>query len=192
MTPLRYLATMDDGLEILIRNVMPHDRLAIQTGVGMLSHRSRYFRFLNGKSHLTESQLDQLTNIDNVNHVGLFAMSSYSIFWQRFGVARFIRNQEKFNSAEVAIALLDEYHGKGLGSLLLDILMVLAVERGIIEFSGLVLPENKRMIRILQRRNAQFNILPGPVYEVKLSIPESIHLPENVAPVECGVEELVG
>ena len=94
--------------------------------------------------------------------------------------------------AEVAIALLDEYHGQGLGSLLLNILMTLAFERGITEFTGLVLPENKRMIRILQNRNAQFNILPGPVYEVKLPIPESIHMPENVEAVECGVEEVVG
>jgi acetyl coenzyme A synthetase (ADP forming)-like protein len=53
-------------------------------------------------------------------------------------------------SAEVALAVADDWQGRGLGTLLLGELAVIAATYGIARFEAIVLPENLRMIETFQ------------------------------------------
>lgn len=55
------------------------------------------------------------------------------------------------NSAEVAFAVDDEFQGKGLGTLLLERLALLAARHGFIKFWAMTHPQNRRMIDIFEK-----------------------------------------
>jgi GNAT superfamily N-acetyltransferase len=62
------------------------------------------------------------------------------------GVARFVRSPEDPSLAEVAVAVDDEWQGRGLGTVLLHDLAARAREEGIKRFSASMLAENEPMI----------------------------------------------
>ena len=57
--------------ELLIRRIAPADKDALVAGLGRLSERSVYQRFLSPKPRLTASELRYLTEVDFVDHVAL-------------------------------------------------------------------------------------------------------------------------
>jgi GNAT superfamily N-acetyltransferase len=62
-------------------------------------------------------------------------------------VGRYIRS-EGSSRAEIAFAVLDEYQGHGIGTLLLKYLARIARMRGIKEFAAYVLGSNKPMLEV--------------------------------------------
>ncbi len=54
----------------------------------------------------------------------------------------------KTQVAEVAFIVQDEWQAKGMGTLLLNYITKVAIERGIKTFYATVLPENKAMLNI--------------------------------------------
>uniref|UniRef100_A0A7C2FT51 GNAT family N-acetyltransferase n=1 Tax=Thermus islandicus TaxID=540988 RepID=A0A7C2FT51_9DEIN len=58
-------------------------------------------------------------------------------------------------TAEVAFLVDDAYQGKGLGTLLLERLALLAAKRGVRRFQAFVLPENERMLSVFMESGFQ-------------------------------------
>ncbi|MGC8875679.1 GNAT family N-acetyltransferase [Thermus sp.] len=59
------------------------------------------------------------------------------------------------DTAEVAFLVEDAYQGKGLGTLLLERLALLAAKRGVRRFQAFVLAENKQMLSVFQESGFQ-------------------------------------
>ena len=74
------------------------------------------------------------------------------------------------HTAEIAIVVVDEYQGRGLGSLLLDLLITIARKNGLDALCGYVLPENRAMIRLLKRVNGVFFHLDGGFIRVDIPL----------------------
>src|SRR5213079_570554 len=73
--------------------------------------------------------------------------------------------------AEVAFAVADELHGRGIGTRLLERLAVHAAEVGIEEFVAEVLPQNGAMLRVFDDAGFESaRALQGGVIEVVLHI----------------------
>lgn len=141
-----------DGTEVLLRLVIPADRLLLQRGMDGFSPESRYHRFLGTKQELTTEELDYLTDIDGVDHFALGAVTTDAAGEaQGVGVARFVRFGDETDSAEPTVAVVDAYQGRGLGSILFARLMAAARERGIRHFHGGMLAHNKVMRALLNR-----------------------------------------
>jgi GNAT superfamily N-acetyltransferase len=91
-------------------------------------------------------------------------------------VARFVRSPDNPNEAEYAIAVADDWQGRGLGTALLHALEQRAREEGIEWFTGLVLADNRQMLDVLaglggfEQRRADYGTV-----EVRLHIPEASH-----------------
>lgn len=66
------------------------------------------------------------------------------------GVARFVRDEPGSRSAEVAVAVVDDWQGKGLGTLLLNRLSDRAREEGVELFTATVLSDNRAIIDLLE------------------------------------------
>ena len=141
-----------DGTEVLLRLVIPADRLLLQRGMDRFSAESRFHRFLGAKQDLTPDELDYLTRVDGADHFAIGALATgASGSAQGVGVARFVRFGEEVDSAEPTIAIVDDYQGRGLGTILFARLMEAARERGIRRFHGRMLAHNKLMRALLHR-----------------------------------------
>jgi RimJ/RimL family protein N-acetyltransferase len=138
--------TLRDGTRILIRPVRPEDREALRESFNRLSAESRYRRFLAPMAHLTESQLTYLTQVDHHDHEALVALTEED--GEGLGIARFVRLADR-DAAEVAVAVADHVHGKGLGTVLLAHLLARARQEGVERFTATVLAGNRASVEVL-------------------------------------------
>src|SRR6516162_8257361 len=147
MEPSQYEvpATLKNGTEIVIRAIRPDDSGALRDQfVKHLSTESVRLRFHGLRRAPSETEAFRLTNIDFVDQVALVATPRHNPK-ELIGVARYIVDDDgpRHELAEVAFLVLDEYQGKGIGSLLLKHLAILAQIRGIQELRADVLADNQ-------------------------------------------------
>ena len=143
------LTVLRDGSEVTVRPVRSTDAALLADGFTRLSERSRQQRFLGVKNHLTVAELRFLTSVDHHDHEALGALSRDG---RGVGVARFIRDSEDPASAEIAITIVDEWHGRGLGTKLLELLSDRARAEGVARFTATVAADNIASIKMV--RNA--------------------------------------
>jgi GNAT superfamily N-acetyltransferase len=159
-----------DGTRILVRPILPEDRERLREGFVRLSAQSRYRRFLTPLEHLSDQQVRFLTEIDHDDHMAWVAVDPSRPALPGLGVARYVRLAKEPAVAEAAVTVLDEYQGRGIGTILLRMLAGSAREHGIRSFRGYVLAENAPMLDILQDLGATA-VQEGPLLRVDVPIP---------------------
>ena len=133
------------GLEI--RPIEPGDKAALAAAVDHSSDEAVYRRFLSSHGRLTEAELRYLTEVDHRDHEALLAVDPGS--GKSVGVARYIRDRERRDRAEIAMAVLESWQGRGVGNALLHALADRAREEGVTQFTALMLSDNRPMRRLL-------------------------------------------
>jgi GNAT superfamily N-acetyltransferase len=134
--------------QVEIRPIEPGDKDALARGFDRLSERSRYRRFLSPRGPLTDAELRYFTEVDHHDHEALVAVDPET--GEGVGVARFIRSLEDRRIAELAVAVADDWQGRGVGTLLTAELAKRARDEGITCFTALALAENDAMLGLLQ------------------------------------------
>ena len=134
--------TLTDGTKVLLRPVVPEDRARLETGVDALSRESRYFRFFTVAAQLSDHQLRYFIEADQRNHVAWIALDASNPRHPGLGVARFIRSSEDPKAAEAAFVVIDAYQHRGLGTILLALLYVMAEAHGVQVLRAIILSEN--------------------------------------------------
>jgi RimJ/RimL family protein N-acetyltransferase len=134
---------------VLIRPIRPTDAAGLRDGFGRLGLRSRRLRFLGSKPSLSDTEVAYFTEVDHELHEALVAVDTVGD--TGIGVARFIRDPLVPEVADVAITVVDDWQGRGVGSELLRQLTDLAGCRGVRRFTALVSADNLRMRRMLAR-----------------------------------------
>ena len=119
-------------------------------GLGRLSERSVYQRFLSPKPRLSTSELRYLTEVDFIDHYAVVATLAGSAELLA-GVGRWVRDPEHPEQAEVAVVVADDLQGRGIGKALGDELARTAREHGIERFTATMLPTNRAAHRLLER-----------------------------------------
>ena len=109
-------AVLRDGAVVHVRAIGPGDEALLEAGFERLSDESRYKRFLHPVKRLGPRELDYLTHVDHSDHEALLALGAYGV--EPVGVARYVRLPDG-ESAEVAITVVDDWQGKGVGTVLL-------------------------------------------------------------------------
>ena len=112
-----------------------------------LSDESRYRRFLSPHKQLTDAELRYFTEVDHHDHEALVAGDPESGEW--VGVARYVRSPAVPESAEVAVTVIDDWHGCGVGTRLTMELAKRALEEGVTTFTAVVLSDNAMMLNLL-------------------------------------------
>jgi RimJ/RimL family protein N-acetyltransferase len=139
-----------DGSQVLIRQVQSADAPLLADGFARLSATSRWMRFLTPKKELSPSELSYLTDLDHHDHEALGALDHRD--GRGVGVARYVRQADDPWGADVAVTIVDEWQGRGLGTELLARLSERAREENIRRFTALVAAENVAVAGLL--RNA--------------------------------------
>jgi GNAT superfamily N-acetyltransferase len=143
-------ATLRDDSRAVLRLIRPEDKELLRRGFERLSPQSRYRRFMGAKSRLSEHELQYLTDLDGIDHLAIGAAALDAEGHEEgVGIARFIRSVDDPRVAEVAVAVVDDWQGKGLGTLLLLRLVAAARERGIERFAAHVLTSNDAIRDVL-------------------------------------------
>jgi GNAT superfamily N-acetyltransferase len=168
-------AVLRDGTPVRLRRVVPEDKALLLAGFRRMSAESRYARFLAPKDTLSEDELRYLTEIDHEHHfaIGAIALDGDEGAPRGVGVARFIRLPDPPGTAEAAIAVLDDMHGRGLGKLLFLRLCAAAAERGIAHFRCEVLGSNTGMRALIEDISPDPRIeSSGGVMSIEMALPD--------------------
>ena len=162
-----------DGSRVIVRPVVPADRERLAEAFGRLSPESRYRRFFAPMKDMSPALLDYLTSIDYHDHFAWAALSAEPGPDGRplgVGVSRYVRLDDP-TAAEMAVTVVDDWQGRGLGRVLLDALVLEALENGITRFEGDVLVENRPMQELLRRTGAQFRPDAPGVLRFSIDLP---------------------
>ena len=133
---------------VQLRPIRPSDAgelLAIFNG---MSTQSRWLRFLTAKPRLLPRELRYFTEVDHHSHEAIIALGLRD--GRGLGVARFVRLPDDPACADVAVAVVDAWHGRGLGRALLSQLVERAREEGVHRFAASVSAENTAMTGLLK------------------------------------------
>ena len=134
---------------ITIRELEPSDGRMVEFAFGHLSERSRFLRFFGSKPRLSPRDMSRLLSIDHWHHEALIAFSPPPR--APIAIARYVRLEDDFEAAEVAIAVVDGWQQRGVGIALLAALTERARAAGIRRFHMSMLRDNVAA-RALARR----------------------------------------
>jgi len=172
---------LPDGLAVTLRPIQPSDREELARQFRRISPGSRYRRFFTGLQELTPEMLDYLTVLDGTDHFAVLALTDSLDLKKEegVGVARFVRLPGEPDVAEAAVTVVDDHQGRGVGRLLLTVLVEAARERGVRKFRGEVLATNEPMVKLLEAVGASGK----PTGEGTLAFDVPIGPPGDPAPV---------
>ena len=161
-------ALLADGTTIEIRQAEPDDFDAVWDLHEKMSHDNLYLRFFSVSSVAAKRAARRICREPGPDHAALLAVldggvTGYGIY-ERLGAGS--------SSAEIAMAVTDDMHNRGVGTLLLEHLISLARGRGVRTFVADTLSENALMLRVFADAGlpAQRNLIDG-VYEVRFPLP---------------------
>jgi RimJ/RimL family protein N-acetyltransferase len=168
----RVFSRLPDGTPVLIRPIRADDKRMLATGLQHLSRESVQRRFLAPKTRFSRAELRYLTEVDGHDHVALVAEYPAHPVRRLIGVARFVRLHEDHEAAEVAIVVADDWHRRGLGSILAEQLAAVARRSGIRRFTATMASDNVPAHRLMHKLTAhlEHHHTGGGLDEVVLNI----------------------
>ena len=132
-----------DGRAVRVRPIRPEDAEREKRFFERLSAQSRYQRFMQYLPQLSARMLARFTQLDYDRELALVAL------WQDefVAVGRYAPNEDG-RSAEFALAVADDWQGKGLGHALLERLCDSARAAGYQALDGHILEANHDMLQL--------------------------------------------
>jgi GNAT superfamily N-acetyltransferase len=167
------LISLEDGTRVKIRPVVPEDKQRFVDAFARLSSSSRYRRFLAPVAELTPEMLRTFTEVDYTDHFAYVALLADDPKEPGIGVARYVRTPDDPQAAEAAVTVIDEYQGRGLGTILLEALGAVALEHGVRRFSGIAMEGNTPIRDLLVGVGAEVHHDSPGLVRVEIDLPRT-------------------
>lgn len=142
--------TVRDGRELLVREIGERDKAGLLAAFNQLSADARYTRFMAAMGQLPEAMLEQATHPSPEREFALVAIARENDAPAIVGGARYAAAPGS-DACEFAVTVSDDWHGLGLASQLLRVLIDVARRRGYRRMDGYVLSSNTAMRRLAKR-----------------------------------------
>jgi len=160
-------ALLADGDTVLIRPATSRDSDAVLKMHRAMSPDNIYFRFFSLSPVGAESEARRVCREPAPDHVALLAWLSGELV----GVASYELAGSKKDTAEIAFAVADHAHRRGVATLLLEHLVSAARRRGVLFFTAEVLAGNWAMLKVfasagLRARRTQADGLAELIFDV--------------------------
>ena len=147
-----------DGSTASIRPSRPEDRAAMRNFFAALSLESRHQRFFSAGMP-SDKVIERFCDSSDPGEIfTLIVARATEASPHIIGVGSYIGRGD--DSAEVALAVADEFQGNGVGTLLLERLALLAVRHGFARFWAVTSMDNRRMMEVF--RSSGFAIREEP------------------------------
>ena len=140
----RWTETLRDKTRVVVRPLTRLDADREREFIESLSPESLRFRFLGQVRHPSIELIEQLTDIDYQRDVAFAAVVPDDGDEKILGVSRYSTSPDGI-SCECAVTVLDDWHRKGLGTLLMRHLIEVARARGILFMYSVDSAENTEM-----------------------------------------------
>jgi ribosomal protein S18 acetylase RimI-like enzyme len=145
---------LETGLRVCVRAMSGDDRTLLCEGIEKLSAQSRYLRFFSAAPRLPSEVIDRLVDIDHEEHLAWGAIDLDSAGKPAIGAVHAIQSGSD-DAHEFSIAVLDRYHGQGVGTLLTAVILLHCQAAGIDRLKALTLAENRSAIHLLKSLKAE-------------------------------------
>ena len=166
--------SLGDGSPVDLRPMWPDDWVLMEAGAARTSRESLHQRFFSVPK-LTETTLRRLATVDYVDDFAWVALlpdpADPAADEPLVGVGRYGRPAGRDGVAEVALLVIDDLHGHGLGTRLLVALAVAAQEHDITTFEAVALASNRPIRRLLTRAGGTWRTDPHDPAHVVTSWP---------------------
>lgn len=160
---------MNDGTAVLVRPVRPEDEPLYQSFFAGVTQEDLRLRFFAPVKEFSHSFIARLTQIDYARAMAFIAIEEAN--GKMLGGARLHANAD-YDRGEYAILVRSDLKGRGLGWLLMQLLIDYARAEGIRTIEGQVLSENTTMLRMCKELG--FEVVHDPddpaVCNAKLSL----------------------
>lgn len=166
--------TLNDGTPIHIREVRAQDEDRLKDGIAKLSNRSRYLRFFSGMKEPPQSVIDKLVDVDGHDHLAWGAERADLDEPVALGIVHAFRDKDEPRVADFSVAVLDDYHGLGLGRILTAVLLLDARREGYCEFMVQILSDNAGAMSLARSLGAERHGPSGIVTEFEIEIEAAI------------------
>jgi GNAT superfamily N-acetyltransferase len=166
--------TLRSGDRVRLRPLIASDRDGIAAAYRRMSRESKRMRFFVPLAELTPEMLTELSEVDHFDHAAWLALVEEDGRWTGIGIARYIRDSLRPTTAEAAVTVVDSFQGHGIGTVLLEVLTLAALDHGIAKFVGQVLRDNDRMLSVLRHAHAHFEFDEPGVLRFEIDLPERV------------------
>jgi acetyltransferase len=136
-----------DGRSVLIRPVRPDDEEALGRFFTSLSAETRHLRFMKFVRSVNEKLIRFFTHIDYDNHMAFVCEAKSGDEVELVGDARYV---VEGSACEFSVVIADGWHRSGIAGLLMETLIEHARARGLRTMEGLVLRENRHMLKFVK------------------------------------------
>ncbi|BDI61287.1 N-acetyltransferase family protein [Qipengyuania nanhaisediminis] len=165
---------LQDGTPVCIREVRKDDEARLKAGIARMSKQSRYLRFFSGMTVPPQHVIDRLVDADGHSHIAWGALRSDREDTPALGVVHAFRDEDDPSQAEFSVAVIDEYHGRGLARLLTLVMLIDCQREGLKELSVHLLSENEAARRMTRSLGGVKQGSEGAVVEFEIDIEQAI------------------
>ena len=130
--------TLADGVEVLVRPVVPADAALLADEVAHADAETLYLRFFTPSIRLGPDRLRRLTDLDYRHR---FAVAAFAEDGEGIGIARY-EGDAASTEAEIAVTVKPGWRHRGVASRLLELLDEAGRDNGIEGFFAYYLEEN--------------------------------------------------
>jgi acyl-CoA hydrolase/GNAT superfamily N-acetyltransferase len=138
------------GLQLFLRPVKISDEPLLKDFFYSLSDRSLNRRFLSKRKDMPHERLQDFVIIDYTREVVILGVVGSAENELIVGVGQYGIDEES-HTAEVAFAVRDDHHNRGIGQEMLSYLTYLAKREGLLGFTAEVLIDNKPMLHVFEK-----------------------------------------
>lgn len=166
----RYSMKLPTGRHVEFRPLLSSDEFESRNFYYSLQEDTIYYRFFNKRKVFSREMLQrQWADVDykrNMTMIGLIQIGRRKAI---VAIGSYAEASE--DRAEVAFLVKEQLHGMGIGSYLLEILEGIARKNGYKTFEATVLTENRKMIRVFQKRYPNCKVVHTGGGEIEIEMP---------------------
>jgi GNAT superfamily N-acetyltransferase len=149
---------------LTFRRVVDADHDACLELFDRFSERTRFYRYHSGTPRISRRHLRVLLHSDGIDHQAWLAEAD----GRPIAVAHWFRHPEDPEAAELALVVEDAWHGRGVGTRLLETVVLDAMDQGMVTFTAEVLAENRGIRVVLDRIFANVDVVADRGWQLEL------------------------
>ncbi len=167
--PTKYITdwTLADGTPVLLRPIRPEDEPLEHEMLTSLSKETLRQRFFQVIKHISHEMHIRFCNIDYDREMAIVAEIRQDGKRRIIGIGRLIVEPDA-KKGEFAVVVHDDFHGKGLGYKLADMVIGIAQEKGLEECYAFIQSDNRKMLGLCGKLGCSMENLPDGITRVSL------------------------
>ena len=165
-----YSMKLANGKRVEFRPLLPSDEFESRHFFYSLQEESIYYRFFNKRKVFSRKMLQQQwAEVDYRRNMTLIGLMQLGKRKQIMAIGSYADIGS--DAAEVAFLVKENLHGMGIASFLLASLETIAKENHYKQFTATVLAENRKMLKVFQKRYPDARFTRGGSSEVEVEMP---------------------